>query len=292
MERTERGVHPDALLGPDSLSAQVLGHPAVLLGGPRALLLQVAHPAVAAGVVDHSAFDRDPYRRLARTFEVMHAIAFGSPAVSAGAAASLAAVHRRVVGTTAAGVPYAASDPGLALWVHATLVDTALAVEERYIGELDEAGRARFYDESRRLGPALGLDETSIPPDLGSFRAYVADMEGELLGDHGTARAPGAEAGRIARSVLHPPPTARLGPLAPLSARAAARLVRMVTVDLGPPALCRAYGLPDRLDFVATRSVLAMVAALSKAASPRLPGAVRDPGTLVRLTGRLAALAH
>ncbi|HUO47938.1 MAG TPA: oxygenase MpaB family protein [Acidimicrobiales bacterium] len=285
MERAERGVHPDAILGPDSVSARVLGHPAVLLGGPRALLLQIVHPSVAAGVVDHSNFDVDPYRRLARTFEVMHAIAFGSPAISAGAAAGLAAVHRRVTGTTAGGEPYAAGDPDLALWVHATLVDTSLAVEQRYIGELDEDGRTRYYDESRRLGPALGLDPASIPPDLGAFRAYVAAKEAELLQAPG---APGADARRIARSVLNPPPTARLGPLAPLSARAAARLVRTVTVDLGPPALCRAFGLPERLDFVASRSVVSMVAAVSKLASPRLPGAVRDPGTLVRLTGRLA----
>ena len=282
-------MHPDAILGPDSVSARVLGHPAVLLGWPRALLLQVAHPSVAAGVVDHSAFDVDPYRRLARTFEVMHSIAFGSPAISAGAAAKLAAVHRRVKGTTAAGDPYAADRPDLALWVHATLVDTALTVERRYVGELDEAGRARFYDESRRLGPPLGLDEASVPPDLDAFRAYVADMEARLLETPG---APGADGRRIARSVLHPPPTARLGMLGPLSARAAAQLVRLVTVDLGPPSLCRAYGLPERLDAAAARGVLSLVATVSKLASPRLPGAVRDPGALVRLSGRLAALSR
>ena len=282
-------VHPDAILGPDSVSARVLGHPAVLLGGPRALLLQVAHPSVAAGVVDHSTFDVDPYRRLARTFEVMHAIAFGSPAISAAAAAKLAALHRRVQGTTAAGEAYAASQPDLALWVYATLVDTVLAVERRYVGELDEAGRARFYDESRRLGPPLGLDESTVPPDLAAFRAYMAAVESRLLEQSG---APGVDARRIARSVLNPPPTARLGLLAPLGARAAAQLVRLVTVDLGPPSLCRAYGLPAQLDAVAARGVLAVVATVSKLASPRLPGAMRDPGTLVRLTGRLAAVSR
>jgi uncharacterized protein (DUF2236 family) len=280
------GVHPDALLGPSSVSAQVLGHPAVLLGGPRALLLQVAHPSVAAGVVDHSTFDVDPYRRLARTFEVMHAIAFGSPAESAAAARGLAAVHRRVRGTTGAGATYAAGDPELALWVHATLVDTALAVEARYIGELDAAGRARFYDESRRLAAPLGLPEAIVPEDVDAFRAYVTGMQTELF-----AGPAGADAARIAAGVLHPPATARLGLLAPLGSRAAARLVRLVTVDLGPPAMCRAYGLPERLDAASAKALVATVAGVSRAASPRLPGGLRDPGTLVRITERLAALS-
>lgn len=277
------GVHPDAVLGPGSVSARILGHPAVLLGGPRALLLQVAHPSVAAGVVDHSDFEVDPYRRLARTFEVMHAIAFGSPSASAAAARDLAAVHHRVRGTTGAGVAYAADDPALALWVHATLVDTSLAVERRYVGELDEAGRARFYDESRRLGPPLGLPADLVPADLRAFEAYMADMEASLL-----AAPVGTDAARIAGSVLHPPATARLGLLAPLGSRTAARLVQAVTVDLGPPALCRAFGLPETLDVATAKTLMGVVSGLSRLASPRLPGSVRDPGLLVRLTARLA----
>ena len=276
------GVHPDALLGPASVSARVLGHPAILLGGPRALLLQVAHPSVAAGVVAHSDFDADPYRRLARTFEVMHAISFGGPAESEAAARGLAAVHHRVRGTTGAGTPYSAGDGALGLWVHATLVDTAMAVERRYLGELDDEGRARFYDESRRLAAPLGLSEAAVPGDLEAFGAYMASMEAELL--DGPA---GADAARIARRVLHPPATPRLGLLAPLGARAAARLVRSVTIDLGPPALCRAFGLDEDLDAASAKALVAFAAA-SRAASPRLPGSVRDPGALVRLTAHLA----
>ena len=276
-------MHPDAVLGPDSVSAQVLGHPAILLGGPRALLLQIAHPLVAAGVVDHSDFDVDPYRRLARTFEVMHAIAFGSPSASAAAARGLAAVHRRVRGTSAAGVAYAADDPALALWVHATLVDTSLAVERRYIGELDDSGRARFYDESRRLGPLLGLPAELVPENLAAFEAYRDGVQSSLL-----AAPMSSDAARIAESILHPPATARLGMLAPLGSGTAARLVQAVTVDLGPPALCQAFGLPVKLDVAAARTLVAVISGLSRLATPRLPGSIRDPGTLVRLTARLA----
>ncbi len=279
-------VHPDAILGPRSLSARLLGHPAVLLGGPRALLLQVAHPLVAAGVVQHSTFERDPYTRLARTFAVMHEIAFGSPRCSAAAAARLAAVHRRVRGVAPDGTPYAAGDPELALWVHATLVDTLLVVEQRYVGELDDGGRDRLYAESCRLAAPLGVPPALVPTDRRAFRAYMVRMEEELL-----ARGVGEDARRIAAHVLHPPPAVRLGPLGPLGARAAARMVQAVTVDLGPRALCRAYGLPEQVDAAAVRHAVALAAGASRLVSPRLPGVVRDPATLVRLTARLARAA-
>ncbi len=279
------GVDRQALLGPGTVAARVLGHPAVLLGGPRALLLQVAHPSVAAAVVAHSSFRADPYLRLARTFAVMHEISFGSPDRSETAAAGLAEVHRRVRGRTDAGIPYSARDPDLALWVHATLIDTALAVERRYLGELDRAGRDRLYEELTRMGPALGVPAGMHPPDRVAFGRYMATMEDRLLG-----RELGRDSLEIARGVLNPPPAGRLGPLGPVAARSAARLVEAVTVDLGPALLCRAYGLPDPHREPAARLVLGMVAGGSRLTSPRLPAVLRDPGNLVRLTDRLARL--
>lgn len=275
------GVHPEALLGPESLSARLLGHPAVLLGGPRALLLQLAHPSVAAAVAGQSSFGADPYRRLARTFAVMTEISFGAPADAAAARSGLAEVHRAVRGTTPAGVAYRASDPELALWVHATLVDTLLAVERRYVGVLDDAGRARLYDESRRVAPLLGVPAAAVPPDLDAFQRYVAGAGAPLL------EAVDDEARALAALVLAPPPNRAFGPLAPPVATASRRLTRAVTVDLGPPALCRAYGLapvPDRRDAL-------LVAALSRPSrlvSPRLPPTLLDPWRLVHFTGWLA----
>jgi uncharacterized protein (DUF2236 family) len=274
-------VHPEALLGPESVSAQLLGHPAVLLGGPRALLLQLAHPSVAAAVAAQSSFEADPYRRLARTFAVMTAISFGAPADAAAARSGLAEVHRTVRGTTPAGVAYRAADPDLALWVHATLVDTLLAVERRYVGVLDDAGRARLYDESRRVAPLLGVPAAVVPPDLDAFERYVAGAAAPLL------EAVSDEARALAALVLAPPPSRAFGPLAAPAAAAAGRLTRAVTVDLGPAALCRAYGLPpapDRVDALA----VAALARPSRLVSPWLPPALLDPWRLVHLTAWLA----
>ena len=51
----------------------------LLLGaGPRALLLQIAHPLVAAGVADHSDFRSDPWRRLDGTLRSYLRIIYGS----------------------------------------------------------------------------------------------------------------------------------------------------------------------------------------------------------------------
>src|SRR5436309_11738206 len=114
------------LFGPDSVAWRVNGETAMLLGGPRALLMQIAHPAVAAGVAEHSDFPHEPYRRLWRTIDSMLTISFGDAVQSRQAAERVTALHTRVKGPT-----YDALDPELLMWVHATLVDSALVVHER-----------------------------------------------------------------------------------------------------------------------------------------------------------------
>jgi uncharacterized protein (DUF2236 family) len=275
------GVHVEAMLGPTSLSARLLGHPAVLLGGPRALLLQLAHPAVAAAVATVSTFDDDPYGRLARTFAVMTAISFGSPDVAAEAGRALRDRHRSVRGTSGAGVPFAGDDPEAALWVHATLVDTLLAVERRYVGVLDDAGRARLYGESRAVAPAVGVPAGIVPADLAAFERYVEDKLTELLG------AVTADARVVAAKVLAPPPVAVLGLLAAPLAAAAKRVTRAVTCDLGPPGLCAAFGLPRSAAGLDGALALAL-SGPSRLVSPRLPDRAFDPWRLVRFTARLA----
>ena len=223
---------PDALLGRGTVSARLLTHPALLLGGPRAILMQVAHPKVAAGVADHSRFSADPFGRLVRTLRTMDRIAFGSPARSARALEGLEARHRRVTGTTAAGEEYSALDPALTLWVHATLIDTALTVDHRYLGLLGRDDRARFYEESLLLAAAFRIPDDLVPPDLASFRAYVDDVAGSVE--------VGADARSIARHVLRPPLS---GPAGGAVGVLAAPLLEAVTADLLPGRLRRAYRL-------------------------------------------------
>ena len=112
----------------DAVIRRVDGEGVLLLGGGRALLMQLAHPAVAAGVSDHSDFRDDPFVRLRRTLDASYAIVFGEADEAAEVAAAVRAVHATVTGPG-----YRADDPALLLWVHATLVDTALRIYERLL---------------------------------------------------------------------------------------------------------------------------------------------------------------
>ncbi|MGH9074478.1 MAG: oxygenase MpaB family protein, partial [Acidimicrobiales bacterium] len=230
-------VHPDAMLGPRSVAARLLGHPAVLLGGPRALLLQLAHPLVAAGVADHSDFHDAPFDRLLRTLSAMSTIAFSAPGRADAALEAVAATHRPVRGRAPDGRPYAAGDPRLAAWVHATLIDTALVVERRWLGRLTEGEQARFYRETLALARAFGVPDDGLPPDLAGFEAWMAaETAGLSVGER--ARAMGAE-------VLHPPLTRAWGPIGLPAERLAPPLLAAVTAELLPARLRRAYGLPE-----------------------------------------------
>src|SRR5213076_666668 len=102
------------------------GEAALILAGPRALLMQIAHPLVAAGVAQHSGFPAGAYRRLARTMQAMLAISFGDSEQARRAAERVTSLHRTVSGRSAAGRGYSALDPELLAWVWATLVDSAL----------------------------------------------------------------------------------------------------------------------------------------------------------------------
>jgi uncharacterized protein (DUF2236 family) len=207
---------------PASVIRRVDGERALLLGGGRALLMQLAHPSVAAGVAEHSDFQRDPFARLVRTMQASYTIIFGSTEDAHAVAAGVRAVHARVVGPG-----YRADDPALLLWVHATLVDTALRIYERLLGRLTPGDAEAYYQESTLVAEMLGCPRDVQPVDLRAFRDYVRTMVGSLEVTD-TARS-------LARSVLHPP--------VPFVAEPLAGLARAVTIGLLPTPLRRPYGL-------------------------------------------------
>ncbi|MGH8972611.1 MAG: oxygenase MpaB family protein [Acidimicrobiia bacterium] len=248
------------LYGPETVTWRVNQEAVLLLGGPRALLLQLAEPAVAAGVAEHSGFEADPFGRLARTLEAMTVISFGSEAHARSTLDRLAAVHARVRGTLPDGLAYSAEDPELQWWVLATLIDTVLRVERRYLGRLGPAERARYYDESRRMAAAFGIPDDVVPADLAAFLDYMRRRVAALdVTD--TARA-------LARGVLRPPVPLVGGPLGDL--------VGLITVDLLPARLRSAYGLAwDSRRRVVVRGGQAAL----RRVLPRLPAPLRTlPG--------------
>jgi len=206
---------------PGSVAWRVNGERAMLVGGGRALLLQLAHPAVAAAVAAHSDFPAEPYTRLWRTLEAMLAVSFGDTAQSRAAAERVNAVHRTVSGPS-----YDATDPDLLLWVHATLVDSALVVYERFVGPLSVRDRASYFSDMRRQGQLFGIPEQAMPKDLAAFHRYVEQTIDRLEVTD--------DARRIASEIVSPP--------VPLALVPAARAFGLVTVGLLPDRVREGYG--------------------------------------------------
>jgi uncharacterized protein (DUF2236 family) len=171
-------------LAPDSIVRQELSDWRVLLGGGRALLLQLAHPAVAAGVAQHSTFTFDPWKRLSRTLDLyIGGIIFGSTDEAVTAGMRLRAMHARIKGIDSAGRCYHALDPSAFHWVHATLIDGLVTLAERFGNPLKKEALARAYGEMREVGRLCGLREQDMPPDWPSFRNYF-DETCDLLEDN------------------------------------------------------------------------------------------------------------
>src|SRR4051812_3958499 len=153
---------------------------ALLLGGGRALLMQIAHPKIAAGVADHSRFLSDPLGRLRQTMDTMWSIVFDDPPQARASLDRLRHVHQRVKGqvrkpgTISGGSAYSAQDPELLLWVHATLVDSALVAYDRFVKPLSVAERRRYYRDSKKLGVLMGVPEHMLPATLEEFEHYIS----------------------------------------------------------------------------------------------------------------------
>lgn len=223
---------PDLPLGRDSVTWRVSTEPAFLLpSGPRALLLQVAHPAVSAGVADHSDYERRPWTRLIGTIDVMNKLAFGTPSGSAAQARRLRERHAEITGTQPDGAAYRALDADNMLWVWATLVDTLVVSYERYVRPFADDERAQLYREWKAIGRACGVPLARIPETWDAFTAYVAAVVADELAPTETAVA-------VADQIVHPPLP---GPVGPAIGRGLAALTSPVL----PSGLRRGLGLAE-----------------------------------------------
>jgi len=247
------------LFGPGSQVWRVGRERILLLGGPAALLLQLAHPLVAAGVADHSGFMADPFERLRATLDATLRVSFGDREQVQEAAARVAATHRRVhgilpatVGPFPAGTRYSAADPGLAMWVHGTLVSVGIETYDLLVGSLPWAAREGYYQEAARFARLFGVSDEVLPATYRAFVRYLRSMQqSELL-------TVGDQALSLAEQVLHPPVPAVLGLTKPAS--------RAVTAALLPARIRHLYGLrlgvPERtILYAVARTVRATISA-------------------------------
>lgn len=202
-----------------------IGAEAVLLaGGGRAILLQLANPAVGHAVADHSDFAADPLRRLRNTLTYVYALVFGTPKQVTSVRSMVQRAHAPVRSQS-----YDASDPELQLWVAATLYETAASLHARVFGALDTASADRVYRDYAIVGTALGMPAALWPIDREAFRTYWdARIAGLSVDDR--VRAVGAQ-------VLYPAS-------GPLWLRSVMPIARLTTAGLLTPQLREAYALP------------------------------------------------
>jgi uncharacterized protein (DUF2236 family) len=187
-----RATAPDPLVGlfgPNSLTWRVERESVLFLGAGRALLLQLAHPWVAAAIAAHSRSLLDPIRRFHRTFSIMFSIVFGTLDQALGAARRLHHRHSTIAGTLPcstgpfpAGSPYCANELGAQRWVWATLTETALLTHDLVLPPLTDEELKRYYAESQLSAALFGIPRASLPTDWESFIAYNEAMwQAEML---------------------------------------------------------------------------------------------------------------
>jgi len=198
----------------------------LLVGGGRAILLQIAVPAIGHGVANHSDFTSDPLRRLHGTLSYVYALANGTEADRAAVRRSVNRAHGPVRGS---GEPaYNAMDPALQLWVAATLYETAISMHERVFGALDDESADDIYREYAVLGTALQMPPELWPADRAAFRSYWDAQVAALSVDAATAG--------VQKELFYPSAV-------PFGIRLIMPLVRFVTVGLLPASVRELYGL-------------------------------------------------
>lgn len=240
LTHAQRMASRDGYFAPESVIRRVGNSPvAPFLGGGAAVLLQVAHPLVAAGVAEHSDYHRDLWSRLLRTLRALYLITYGSRDEADGIGRTVQAAHARVHGTTTtqlgrfpAGTPYSAADPELMLWVHATLVDVSLSAYQRYERTLSPAEQEAYYREMAVVAQIFGTPAAVIPASLREFREY---FDAQVAGTTITVTPPARE---IAEVILDAPLPALMRFVTPAH--------RMATGAHLPPRLRDEYGLSQR----------------------------------------------
>ncbi len=262
-----RALKPSAsrLFSPASITWQINRERVLILGAGRSLLMQIAHPLIAAAVAEHSGFREDPLGRLRRTMEFMSVVLFGTAAEARSAADQLHAVHgavqgilREPAGGFPAGTRYRARDPELLFWVHATLVDTSLLVFRRYVRDLSAEEEEKYYQDSKTIARLHRIPDSMIPRYARNFPDYMDRMiDSGPISVSDTAR---ELAGHILRPAVPPIPAL------------AAAIIGFISVGLLPGKLREDFGLqwgPAR------QCLLDASGFASRALLPLLPQALR-----------------
>jgi uncharacterized protein (DUF2236 family) len=209
---------------------QIAGEALSLAGAGRALLLQIAHPAVGRGVAEHSDFATRIMDRFHSTLTFVYAAVFAPPDEFDAVRRQVNRAHGPVHSARDGELPaYSAFDPDLQLWVASTLYETMIDLNQRVYGPLDEQSREQVYRDFTRLGLNLQARADAWPGDTTRFRAYWDGMIAQLEV---------TDAARVlAGQIVHPRGV-------PVWLRAALPTSRLITAGLLPATVREQFALP------------------------------------------------
>ena len=170
----------DGLFGPNAVAWRVHGDvTSMIVGGVAGLLLQMLHPAVLAGVWDHSNFRADMHGRLRRTARFIALTTYGGQDDATAMIARIRGIHGQVTGTLPDGTAYRANDPSLLAWVHVTEATSFLKAWIRYAEpRMSGPDQDRYFAEMAQVASRLGADP--IPRSRAEARRLIEAMRPQL----------------------------------------------------------------------------------------------------------------
>lgn len=256
----------------------------LMAGAGYALMLQVSHPVVGAGVSEHSNFRADPWGRLLRTLDFTTSVVYGGPDLAWETGRRVREMHKQIKGELPNGEPYHSLEPEPYAWVHATLADSIVRSHMHFVGPVRPDELETFWAEWRRVGRLLGVRDRDLPERWSEFGPYFDRMIQERL-------EPTESVADVLAALAEPPPPAVRGMSEGLwrALRVpAARGARLGTVGLMPKQLRDKLGL----DWTGAQQLeLRAVAAASRRSGPVLPSSLRNFGPSY-LRWRHAAIAR
>jgi uncharacterized protein (DUF2236 family) len=240
------------------------------ISGPRALLMQAAHPLAVSGLLAHTDSLEEPYARLGRVAQLLSTISFGPRDDADRLTARVRKMHAQVrgtldedVGVYPAGTPYRADDSELLMWVLFTLVDSAVVVYRKYIGRLSRADEGLYWEDFKIVGELFGLRRADMPDSIEDLDEYRREMlEGDTLYVTDWARTRG-------RQIVLDPPVS-------LAKRPLVETANFITIALLPDTLREQYGF-SRIPPTAVRKALVAGGAsyIKRGVVPFLPNRIR-----------------
>jgi uncharacterized protein (DUF2236 family) len=240
-------------LGPESLLWRYAGDHRLALTGLAAGILQLLHPAISAGVVEHSAFFDDPWDRILRSTPQILGVVYDPDPEALGH--RVRDYHRPIRGTDHLGRPYRALAPATFWWAHATFQHAVEQVVDRFDHHrFNDGERQSLYLDGVEWYRRYGVSMRPVPADYAAFRVEWQRQCREVL-----EMTPAAE--RAIDIALH----ARRYELPflptwtkPLQLLVVSPVLRLTAIGGLPAGVRKRFGIPWRLDEEAEYRVLQM----------------------------------